>query len=501
MSLFEVKDIDAMRADAAGEGSGLRRVLGTKQLVFLGIGAVIGAGIFSTLGDAAAGSADRAGAGPAVVLSFLLLGGVCALAGLCYAEMAAMLPAAGSAYTYSYLTLGRLAAWIVGWNLILEYAIGNVGVAISWSSYLQGVLGAFGVTLPGWLGVGWYDLQEQIATAVALGDAAERARLEAIAADAPGLFGQPLCINLPAVAITAVITMLLVRGIRESARANDVMVLIKLVVLVLFLGVGAFYVDPGNWRPFAPNGWTGIHQGAAIVFFAFIGFDAISTAAEETRDPQRTMPRGILGALAICTLIYMAVGAVATGMLPYAQLKASNPLVTAFEQAHLPAVELIVGLGAVVSMTAVLLVFQLGQPRILMAMARDGLMPRRFGAVHGTYRTPHVATVLTGVFVGLATAVMDDGLAYELCNIGTLLAFASVSLGVLVLRVKRPDLPRPFRVPAVWVVAPLAIAACVYTMAGLPATSWTRFVVWLGIGLVLFFAFARRSGPAAGGVR
>jgi APA family basic amino acid/polyamine antiporter len=491
MRLFATKDIDRLRADVAGEGSGLRRVLGTKDLIFLGIGAVIGAGIFSTLGDAAAGSSDRAAAGPAVVLSFLLLGGVCAFAGLCYAEMAAMLPAAGSAYTYTYLTLGRFLAWLIGWNLILEYAVGNIGVAISWASYLK----SMGLPLPPWLCVGWFDLQEQIATARASGAAADLERLTAYLAAAPAPWGQPICINLPAMLITVVITWLLVRGIHESARANNVMVLIKLGVLFLFLSVGAFYVRPENWQPFAPNGWTGIHQGAAIVFFAFIGFDAVSTAAEETKDPQRTVPRGILLALAICTLIYMAVGAVATGLVPYRDLKSSDPLAHAFEHLGLPGVQFVIAAGAVVSMTAVLLVFQLGQPRILMAMARDGLMPKGIAAVHPRYRTPHVATILTGVFVVVGSAVMDDGLAYELTNIGTLMAFAAVSLGVLVLRVRRPDLPRPFRVPAVWVIAPVAVFACVYTMYGLPATSWVRFAVWLAVGLVLYaIAEWRRPG-------
>jgi APA family basic amino acid/polyamine antiporter len=313
------------------------------------------------------------------------------------------------------------------------------------------------------------------------------AHLHALIDSAPALFGKPILINLPAVGIVGLVTWLLVRGVRESARANNLMVWIKLVVLALFLGVGAFHVDPRNWHPFAPNGWTGIHQGAAIVFFAFIGFDAISTAAEETRNPQRDMPRGILGALVICTLIYVLVGAVATGLVPYKELASgADPLARALAGVGLSWLQLVLSIGAVVSMTAVLLVFQLGQPRIFFSMARDGLLPRYFAKVHPEHGTPYVTTIVTGLVVALGAALMDDDATYDLTNIGTLFAFLLVCIGVLVLRVTRPEVPRPFRVPLVWLVAPLGSAACVYTMLGLPRAAWERFAIWLAVGLVIY---------------
>jgi basic amino acid/polyamine antiporter, APA family len=299
------------------------------------------------------------------------------------------------------------------------------------------------------------------------------------------------------VGIVALVTWLLVRGVRESSRANNAMVWIKLIVLALFLGVGAFYVDPQNWQPFAPNGWTGIHQGAAIVFFAFIGFDAISTTAEETRDPQRDMPRGILGALAICTVIYVLVGLVATGLVPYKELASgSDPLARALAGVGLAWLQLVLSVGAVVSMTAVLLVFQLGQPRIFFAMARDGLLPRYFARVHPEHGTPYVTTIVTGLVVATGAALMDDDATYDLTNIGTLFAFLLVCLGVMTLRITRPEVERPFRVPLVWVVAPLGAAACIYTMLGLPVAAWERFAIWLAVGLGLYFvqkAFGGRS--------
>jgi APA family basic amino acid/polyamine antiporter len=485
LSLFRTKSMAAITATLhESEGvHGLKRTLGSLDLVMLGIGAVIGAGIFSTLGTAAVGevAADgtvvRYGAGPALVLSFVLLGAVCALAGLCYAELTSMIPISGSAYTYSYATLGELVAWIIGWDLILEYAVGNAAVAIAWSGYFTSLLRSFGIDFPYWLSTSYRDVA-----------ASYPERL----AELPLVYGHRIAINVPGVLVVAAITWLLVIGIKESARANNAMVVLKLAVLALFVGVGAFYIDPANWTPFAPNGWRGIHQGAAIVFFAYIGFDAISTAAEESRDPQRDMPIGILGSLGVCTVIYVIVGLVATGLVPYQQLKGSDPLARAFEVAGIGWGQAIISLGAVISMTAVLLVFQMGQPRIFFSMSRDGLLPPAFRAVHPRYRTPHVTTILTGVVVALGATLLDDDETYDLTNIGTLFAFLVVCLGVMALRIKDPGRPRPFRVPLVWLVAPLGAAACVYVMAGLPRAAWVRFGWWMAAGLVFYFLYGFR---------
>ncbi|HXG88053.1 MAG TPA: amino acid permease [Vicinamibacterales bacterium] len=472
-----------------GEGSekSLKRVLGAGDLVMLAIGAVIGAGIFSSIGTAAAGEVlasgeiVRYGAGPALIVSFVLLGAVCGLAALCYAELASMIPQAGSAYAYSYATLGELVAWIIGWDLILEYAVGNIAVAIAWSGYFNSLLTGFGVHLPDWLTHGYR-------TALLSSDPAVHALLQT----APRIGGMPILLNVPAFAIVLAITALLYVGVKESIRANNIMVVVKLLVLGLFIGLGAMHIDSANYVPFAPNGWRGIHQGAAIVFFAYIGFDAISTAAEETKDPQRNMPRGILGGLAICTLIYVVVGIVATGLVPYQQLRAADPLARALEVAGLQTASWIVAFGAVVSLTAVLLVFQYGQPRIFMAMARDGLLPQWAARIHPKYRTPHVTTVVTGLVVAMGSLVLDENEIYDLTNIGTLSAFAIVCIGVLVLRIKEPDRPRPFRVPAVWVVSLVGAAACFYIMAGLPAKAWERFGIWLAVGIAIYFLYGYR---------
>jgi APA family basic amino acid/polyamine antiporter len=482
-SLLRMKTVADIVADIEAGGSGLRRTLGSVDLVMLGIGAVIGAGIFSAIGTAAVGevAADgtvvRYGAGPALVVSFILLGGVCALAGLCYAELTALIPISGSAYTYAYATLGELVAWIIGWDLILEYAVGNIAVAIAWSGYFTSLLRYFGMDFPFWLCHSYRDV---------LFSYPERM------ADLPTVLGHPVAVNLPGIVIVGLITWVLVIGIRESAWVNNAMVALKLAVLALFVGVGALYLDPRNWAPFAPNGWRGIHQGAAIVFFAYIGFDAVSTAAEETKDPQRNMPRGILWSLAICTVIYAVVGLVATGLVPYQQLKGSDPLARAFEVAGIGWGQAIISFGAIVSMTAVLLVFQLGQPRIFFSMSRDGLLPPRFRAVHPRFHTPHVTTIVTGIVVALGATLLDDDETYDLTNIGTLFAFLVVCLGVLALRVRDPHRPRPFRVPFVWLVAPLGAAACLFVMMGLPTAAWIRFGVWLVIGVILYFGYGYR---------
>jgi basic amino acid/polyamine antiporter, APA family len=481
--LFQRKPIAELVADTESS-QGLKRSLGAGDLIMLAIGAVIGAGIFGAIGTAAAGQIGpngeviRTGAGPALVFSFLLLGAACALAGLCYAELAAMIPQAGSAYAYSYATLGELVAWIIGWDLILEYAVGNVAVAISWGDYFNTLLRGFGLQLPVWLTTGYR-------TALLSPNPEIRGLLDT----APRLAGIPILLHVPAFTIVMIITWLLLRGARESATANNVMVVIKLLALGLFIAVGATHLHPENYTPFAPNGFTGIHQGAAIVFFAYIGFDAISTAAEETRNPQRNLPIGILGGLAICTLIYVIVGFVLTGMVPYKDLAVADPLARALELSGFTTVGWIVALGAAVSMSAVLLVFQYGQPRIFFAMARDGLLPQWAAKIHPRTHIPYVTTLFTGIFVALWSLVGDAGETYDLTNIGTLFAFMLVSIGVLVLRYTEPNRPRPFRVPLVWPVCVLSAAGCVFIMWGLPRSAWERFGIWLAIGLVLYFTY------------
>ncbi len=476
------------------EGKGMKRTLGTRDLVSLSIGAVIGAGIFSTLGTAAAGEINAAGevvrygAGPALIISFLLLGAVCALAALCYAELASMIPQAGSAYAYSYASLGELIAWIIGWDLILEYAVGNVAVAIAWSGYFESLISPW-VHIPGWLTHGYFQVK-----------ASTNPEVLALLDSAPQLMGFPVLLNLPAFVIVMAITWLLVIGVKESTRVNNWMVLLKLAVLALFVIVGSMHIDPANYTPFAPNGFRGIHQGAAIVFFAYIGFDAISTAAEETKDPQRTMPRGILIGLAICTVIYVIVGAVATGLVPYEQLKSADPLAHAFEVAGLTQYSWIIAAGAVISMSAVLLVFQYGQPRIFYAMARDGLLPKGAAKLHKKYRTPHVTTIITGVLVATAALVADDAATYDLTNIGTLFAFVLVCIGVLVLRVIEPNRPRPFKVPFVWFVGLGGAAACLFVMKGLPPMAWKGFGIWLLIGLAIYVVYGYRNSTLRRGL-
>jgi basic amino acid/polyamine antiporter, APA family len=483
--LFSRKPIADLLPDSE---HGLKRVLGAGDLIMLAIGAVIGAGIFGAIGTAAAGQVDANGAvvryaaGPALVFSFLLLGGACALAALCYAELAAMIPQAGSAYAYSYATLGELVAWIIGWDLVLEYAVGNIAVAISWGDYFTTLLRGVGIVFPAWLTTGY--------RTAALSATPE---IHGLLDTAPQIAGIPILINLPAFAIVMVVTWLLLRGAKESAKANNIMVVIKLIALTLFIIVGATHLNMANYHPFAPNGFTGIHQGAAIVFFAYIGFDAISTAAEETSNPKRNLPLGILGGLAICTLIYILVGAVLTGMVPYTELGVADPLAHALNRAGFEAVGWIVALGAAVSMTAVLLVFQYGQPRIFFAMARDGLLPQWAAKVHPTRRIPYATTLFTGIVVAVASLIGDAAETYDLTNIGTLFAFALVSIGVLVLRVTEPDRPRPFRVPFVWPVALLSAAACVFIMFGLPRQAWERFFLWLAIGLAIYGFYGYRN--------
>jgi len=498
MSLFRVKSLDELNAEAVRPEQQLRRALGPVQLTLLGIGAIIGAGLFSTVGTAAAGGSGHIGAGPALVVSFVLVAIACGFAALCYAEFASMVPVSGSAYTYAYATLGQLMAWIIGWDLILEYAVGNVAVAISWSEYFQTLLRGLQVNWPAWLGVDYRTALDAAKTAADNTDPGtlSDSLLRAARAwkEAPRLAGVPLVFNLPAVLITALLTWILVRGIRESSAFNTIMVVLKLTVVGLFIGVGTFYIRPENWSPFSPNGFQGISSAAGVIFFAYIGFDAVSTAAEETRDPQRNLPIGIIASLIVCTVFYVAAALVLTGMVPWKEFTgAADPLAKAFSERGMNWTAGLISLGAVFATTSVLLVYQLGQPRILFSMARDGLLPAWAARVHPRYRTPHIPTILTGVFVAGLSAVANINEMADVCSIGTLFAFVLVAAGIIVLRRIDPNRPRPFRTPWVpWV--PLgAILSCGYLMMALPKEAWVRFAVWLAIGMVIYFAYSHRN--------
>jgi APA family basic amino acid/polyamine antiporter len=483
--LFRTKTLDELIAGTHEEGHELKRALGPLNLIALGIGAIIGAGIFATIGTAAAGDAQRVGAGPALMLSFVLTALVCALTALCYAEFAAMVPVSGSAYTYAYATLGEMMAWIIGWDLILEYAIGNVGVAISWANYFRTWLETMGIDFPQYLAIDY---------------GTARAKMPELIAQAPHVLGIPIICNVLAFGIVMAITVVLVWGIKESARFNFGMVAIKLVVLGFFLTVSLGHVQPANWHPFAPNGFTGIATGAAIIFFAYIGFDAISTTAEETRDPQKNMPIGIIGSLVVCTVIYIAVAAVFTGMISYTDLKATlgseqaEPLTLAMKHVRMPGWMVgIVAFGSVVAHTAVLLVFQLGQPRIFFAMARDGLLPQSFARVHPRFKTPHVTTIFTGLVVAVVSSFTSLEAMVDLTNIGTLFAFILVCIGICILRLKDPSRPRPFRVPfGPFVVPILGVVSCAGLIYYLPPSSWLRFFGWLLVGAVIYLAYGHR---------
>jgi len=480
---FRRKPIESLGAGEKSEATGgMRRVLGTGHLTLLGVGAIVGAGIFSSIGQMAAGSADAPGAGPALVLSYLLTAVTCGLAALCYAEIAALVPASGSAYSYAYAAFGELWAWIIGWDLIIEYAIGNVYVAQSWADYLRSFLrGAAGVELPAWLCT---DLQT--------------AALDpAIRAVAPTLGGHVVALNLPAAAITALLTMLLVAGIRESARVNSLLVLFKLALIVVFIAVGARYVQPANWHPFAPGGWKGIWTGASLAFFSYIGFDAVSTTAEEARHPERSLPRAMMASLALCAVLYVATAIVMTGLVPSRELAAGDPLALALRHAGLDHLATVMAFGAVVAVTAVLLVFQLGQTRILLVMARDGLLPPLFARLHPKRRTPVAATVLTGLFVAVAPTLLTPAQALELTSIGTLFAFIVVAGGVIALRVREPHRPRPFRCLGYPFTPVASMVTSFVLMLGLPSTNWWRFGIWLVAGLCIYLAYGRRRSRLA----
>jgi APA family basic amino acid/polyamine antiporter len=499
--LFRRKTVADCENDIAERG-GLRRTLTKWHLTALGVGATIGAGIFATTGTAIVGDAARPGAGPAIVLSFILTAVACGFAALCYAEFAAMVPISGSAYTYAYASLGEFVAWIIGWDLIIEYAVGNIGVAIGWSGYFRELVSHFGIEIPAWLAT---DPRSAKLAAAALASGATDPTTTYLASaltSAPVLFGIPVVANLPAFLAVAVITVVLVIGIRESANTNNAMVILKIGIILFFIAVGLFLLRPGNWTDpaqggFAPNGFAGISAAAAIIFFSYIGFDAVSTASEEAKDPGKDMPFGIIMSLVICTVLYIALSLVMTGIAPWKTLGTPEPMITALAQANGPpalinASRFIVALGAVVAMGSVLLVFQLGQPRIFFSMARDGLLPPVFSKVHPRFKTPYVGTILTGLFVATFAAFANIAEVVDLTNIGTLFAFVLVSVGVIVLRKQEPDRHRPFRVPGVPFTPLISVVACAYLMFQLPAITWKRFGLWLLAGLVIYFAYSMR---------
>jgi len=496
VSLFRTKSIDALIAAAEEPEKKLRRTLGPWSLTALGIGAVIGSGIFTLTGTAAAGKVipiksileatvldllvsgssahsqlGRPGAGPAITLSFILVAIACAFAGLCYAELASMIPVAGSAYTYSYAVLGEIVAWIIGWDLILEYAVSNMSVAVGFSAYLQDLFeNIFGFRLP---------QQWAFPPHPAPGGPA-------------GLF------NVPALLITLLVTWVLVRGVRESARANTIMVAIKIGAIVIFCLGAAKAVDPANWHPFAPHGFSGVLTGASIVFFTYIGFDSISTAAEECNRPQRDLPIGIIGTLIVCTILYGSVSLVLTGIMNYTRLGTDSPVADALKSLGYNRLRLVVTAGALMGMISSLLVYQYGQARIWFAMSRDRLLPSMFSAVHKRFQTPYVSTWIAGFVVGIPAGIWDIDTFAELSNIGTLFAFVLVSASVIVLRRRQPDRPRSFRVPFVPLFPVISIICCAVLMIGLPLITWIRFILWLIVGLVIYFLFSRRHSTLAG---
>src|SRR5918998_1234586 len=504
--LFIRKSIQDCENDIRERG-GLRRSLNKWHLTALGVVATIGAGIFATTGTAIVGDPLRPGAGPAIVISFLITAMTCGFAALCYAEFAAMVPISGSAYTYAYASLGELVAWIIGWDLIIEYAVGNIGVAIGWSGYFRELLTHFGVALPAWLATDYRSAY--LAAEAGASGAADPSSLYLASAltSGPNILGFPFVANLPAFLVVLCITVILVIGIRESANSNTAMVVLKVAVTLFFCAVGATLIKPVNWSDpalggFAPNGWAGISAGAAIIFFSYIGFDATSTAAEEAKDPAKDMPFGIIMSLIVCTVLYIVLALVMTGIAPWNKLGTPEPMVTALALADgsprlITISRLIVSLGAVIAMSSVLLVFQLGQPRIFMSMARDGLLPPFLARVHPRFKTPYVGTIITGVFVAFFAAFANIAEVVELTNIGTLFAFVAVSAGVLVLRRQEPGRARPFRVPLVPLTPAISILACTYLMLQLPLKTWIFFGVWLAVGLLIYLLYGLRNSRVA----
>ena len=476
MSLFRRKEIADLQAEAASE-HGLKRALGPFSLTLLGIGAIIGTGIFVLTGTVAAQNA-----GPAVVLSFVLAGLASIFAALCYSEFAATVPIAGSAYTYGYATLGELFAWIIGWDLVLEYALSATTVAIGWSGYVVSFLGHIGIPVPPLLSAA-------SGTQVTLADGTT----------ATALF------NLPAVLIVFIVTALLVKGIQESARVNDVIVFIKVFVVLLFIAFAWRAINPANYTPFIPPntgvreafGFTGVVAGAGVVFFAYIGFDAVSTAAQEAKNPQRDMPIGIIASLLICTVLYIVVSAIATGVVPYANLDVPDPIARVAEAAGMGWMTRLIELGAIAGLSSVILVQLLGQSRVFWSMSNDGLLPPAVNKIHPKFRTPWITQIVLGIAVAIPSGFLTVRDAASLVSIGTLLAFVIVCSAVLVLRRREPNLHRPFKTPMVWVVAPAGILSCLYLMYYLPWRTWERLIIWLVIGLVIYFGYGRSHSKLA----
>ncbi len=498
--LFRCKSIDQLLSDCENAEVPLKKSLGWISLTSLGIGAVIGSGIFTIIGTAIAGqkftassilnaplldylihhsaSFGRPGAGPAIALSFVLVAVVCGFASVCYAELAAMIPIAGSAYTYTYATMGELIAWIIGWDLILEYAVSNMAVSVGFSQHIVNLFDWFGWhpdpkwISPAYLPSGLQDLQGN---------------------DIYGA-GWHFGFNWPAFIIVMLLTVVLVRGIRESARTNNIMVLLKIVAILVFVSFAARFIHPANWHPFAPNGWPGILTGGSIVFFTYIGFDSVSTAAEECTEPQRDLPIGIIATLVVCTILYIAVVVVLTGLVRWDTLvDDAAPVVNTLKKLHFSGVRLVVLIGALMGMISSLLVFQLGQARVWFAMSRDGLFPKIFSRVHPRYQTPAFSTWTAGFVVGIPAGILDIGTLADLSNIGTLFAFALVAAGVLILRYREPKRHRAFRAPGGPIAPVITILTCLLLMAGLPIMNWIRFFVWMIIGLVLYYFYGSRK--------
>jgi APA family basic amino acid/polyamine antiporter len=512
--LFTRKSIDALMHQA-DSGHGLKRVLGPANLVFLGIGAIIGAGIFVLTGTAAAQFA-----GPAIVLSFVLAGAGCLFAGLCYAEFASMIPVAGSAYTYGYATLGELFAWIIGWDLILEYLFAASTVAVGWAGYFAAFLAEFGITLPPALIGSPFTVEgthtlvrAQVCVDPSTGglavDAVSHTPVSVANCVAQGFTLENGLINLPAVLLILALTALLVIGIKESARFNNLIVFVKLAIVLAVIGFGIKYVNTANWAPFIPPntgesghfGWSGILRAAGVIFFAYIGFDAVSTAAQEARNPQRDLPIGILGSLAVCTVLYIAMAAIMTGIAHYSTLNVPHPVFVAIQTAGpgLKWLTYLINIGAIAGLASVVLVMLMGQPRIFYSMARDGLLPGMFGKVHPRFGTPYVSTIITGLVAAVIAGVFPIGLLGELVSIGTLLAFVIVCGGILVLRRTSPELKRPFRTPLVPWVPILGILICGYMMYGLPLDTWLRLLIWMALGFLIYFGYGIRHSLARKG--